>query len=147
MARVIKSVRINAPVKTVFDVVTEPDNWTRYVTSLVSVTHRSDDLPRKGSTFRWEYRMMGVKFTGKGEVSEHTKNKRFGLKLTGKATITEGYEFTDNGDGTTELKVSVEYEMPGEMMQAIMDTKLVQKLNALDSKAVMDKIKMICEAV
>lgn len=146
MSKVHKSVIINAPVGKVFSFVTAPENWTRYVTSLVAVTDQSPDLPAKGGTFKWQYKMMGVKMSGKGEVSESVKNKVFGLRLTGKASINEHYEFESNPDGTTTLKVGIDYEMPGEMMQAIANSKLVEKLNAMESKNVLDKIKAMCEA-
>lgn len=145
MPTVTKSIQINAPVKKVFDFVTKPDNWTRYVTSLVAVKDMSANIPSAGSTFNWEYKMMGLRFSGKGEVTDYAKNKSFGMSLLGRATIKESYEFIDDGNSSTTLKVKIEYEMPGEMMKMIANTKLVEKLNAMESKAVMDKIKLMCE--
>lgn len=146
MSVISKSVKIKASPAHVFSVVTNPDNWTRYVTSLVAVKNMSSDIPAKGSTFTWEYKMMGLKFGGKGQVSESVKNKRFGLMLKGKATVIEGYDFIDNGDGTTTLDIKIDYQMPGAFAEALMSTKLVEKLNNLESKAVLDKIKLMCEA-
>lgn len=135
---------INAPVGKVFETVTEPSNWTRYVTSLVDVRDLSPDAPKKGSTFKWEYKMFGVKFKGKGTVTENIKNKSFGLSLEGKMPINESYEFADKGDGTTELTVKIEYNMP-EIMESIMPSKFIEKMNTLEAKNVLDKVKMLCE--
>lgn len=146
MPTINKSVKINATVGKVFRVVTEPENWTRYVTSLVAVTHLSKEAPATGSTFRWEYKMMGVRFSGKGEVTDNVKNKRFGLMLKGKATITEKYDFIKNEDGTSTLKINIEHDLPSALLNKMMDNALIRKLNNIESGHVLKKIKVMCEA-
>ncbi len=140
-----QSITINAPVSKVFDYVVTPENWTRYVTSLMDVTDLSDDVPAKGSTFSWVYKMMGLKFAGKGTVTENEKDKSFGLMLEGKHTIKEAYEFLDK-DGGAELKINIEYEIPGGVLGVIASKLIVEKLNNIEAKQVLDKIKTICEA-
>jgi len=135
---------INAPVDKVFEFVTDPSNWTRYVTSLVDVRDLSPDCPKKNSTFKWEYKMFGMKFKGNGVVIENIKNKSFGLSLEGKMPIKEHYDFVDKGDSTTELTVSIEYEMPP-VMEEFVPKKLIERVNNLEAKNVLDKIKMLCE--
>ena len=146
MAIIRKSVKINASAGKVFKVVTDPGNWTRYVTSLMAVTHLSKDAPGTGSTFRWEYKMMGVRFSGKGEVTENVRNRRFGLMLKGKATITEGYDFIPNEDGTTTLQINIEHDLPSALLNRMMDNALIRKLNNIESGHVLKKIKVMCEA-
>jgi len=136
---------INAGVGRVFNIVTNPENWTRYVTSLVDVRDLSPGAPKKGSTFNWEYKMMGARFKGKGTVTENVRNKSFGLHMEGRFPIRESYEFHDTGDGSTELTVKIEYGMPS-AMQKIVPEKLMEKLNQLEAKSVLDKIKTLCEA-
>ena len=140
-----KSISIDAPVSDVFKFVTSPDNWTRYVTSLVDVRNVSAGAPKKGSTFKWTYKMMGFRFIGDGEITAFTRNKAFGLVLKSRVTINESYEFIPEKDGVTELKIRVEYDMPGQVLEAISNNKLVQRLNAMESKNVLDKIKLMCE--
>jgi uncharacterized membrane protein len=147
MSVISKSIVIKAPVGKVFKFVTSPENWTRYVTSLVEVRNLSEDSPRKDSTFSWTYRMMGVKFSGKGAVTEYVKNKNFGLNLKSKVSITEHYDFLDAGDGSTNLKVRIDYEMPGEMLRIIADNRLVERLNNLEARNILEKIKVLCEGV
>lgn len=145
MPTVHKSVKINAPIEKVFTVVTAPDNWTRYVTSLVSVTDLSSGAPKKGSTFKWVYSMLGIKFSGKGEVSEYVRNKSFGLMLKGKAEVKESYDFASDSPSETTLDVKIEYTMPSAVVEAIMNNRLVAKLNQIESKNVLNKIKAMCE--
>ncbi|MDP2167773.1 MAG: SRPBCC family protein [Thermodesulfovibrionales bacterium] len=134
---------INAPVGRVFDIVTTPSNWTRYVTSLVDVKDLSPDMPKRGATFRWEYKMFGVRFKGKGVVTGHVRNKSFGLSLKGKFPIEESYDFIDKG-GSTDLTVKIEYAMPGKILSMVPD-KLIEKLNSIEARGVLDKIKTLCE--
>lgn len=145
MPEVSQSITINAPVGRVFEVVTTPSNWTQYVTSLTEVSNLSADAPSKGSTFAWEYKMMGVKFRGKGTVTENQRDRKFGLVLEGRFPIMESYDFRELEDGKTELGVSINYEMPGEMLKIISSSSLIEKLNQLESKNVLEKIKTLCE--
>jgi len=144
MAVVSKKVKINAPVSKVFGFVVDPQNWTRYVTSLVDVRDVSSSSAEKGTTFRWTYRMLGMNFSGNGEVVEHVKNKRFGMKMSGSFPIEESYSFTKVDEGT-ELAIEVKYEMPGRIMGVLANRGLVEKMNKKESDAVLSKIKMFCE--
>jgi uncharacterized membrane protein len=146
MSVINRTVVIKAPLKKVFDVVTSPDNWTRYVTSLVEVKDLSGNAPEEGLTFKWVYKMMGVRFSGRGTVTEFVRNKRFGLALKGKVVVNESYDFLDDGDGATTLKACIDYEMPNEVLKFIANSKLVEKLNNIESKNVLEKIKAMCES-
>lgn len=145
MSVINKSVAIKAPLGKVFDFVTSPENWTRFVSSLVEVRDLSPDAPAMGSTFRWTYKMMGLKFTGSGTVTEYSKNKRFGFAFKSKVPISEHYDFINRGDGVTELNVRVEFEIPGKVLKVFADSKLVERLNNLEARNILDKIKVMCE--
>lgn len=69
MANITRTIVIKAPVEKVFGFVTYPDNWTKYVTSLVDVRDVSSKGVEKGTTFAWQYRMLGINFGGKGTVT------------------------------------------------------------------------------
>jgi len=115
---VAESVRIHAPVAKVFDYVTDPDNWTKYVTSLVSVRDRSATAPEPAMTFAWTYRMLGINFTGTGEVTALRKNKAFGMRMQGAFPVEEHFRFEQDGSFTV-LTVRVEYEVPGKVLGVI----------------------------
>ena len=144
MANVEKKVVIKAPVAKVFGFVTNPENWTTYVTSLVDVRNVSSQTAEKGTTFNWTYRMLGMNFHGRGIVTENTKNKRFGLKMEGSFPITESYAFSQTDEGT-ELSIEVQYEMPGKIMNVVAKKGLVEKINKKESENVLNKIKLLCE--
>ncbi len=145
MPIVTKKVTINAPLSKVFEFVTNPDNWTRYVTSLIEVKELSSPNYEQGTTFKWTYRMLGMNFHGVGRVTENVKNRRFGLKMEGNFPILETYTFTKI-EGGTELHTEVQYEMPGKIMSVIANRGLMEKVNKKEAENVLSKIKMFCEA-
>lgn len=144
MAAITRKITISAPLDKVFSFVTSPDNWTKYVTSLVDVRDLSSPKVEKGTTFAWQYRMLGINFGGKGTVTENVINEKFGMKMEGGFPITENYAFR-KVDGGTELSVEVIYETPSKILQAVSKSGLVEKLNQKEADGVLEKIKILCE--
>ena len=144
MATIAKKIFINSPVGKVFSFVTSPDNWTKYVTSLTDVRDVSSQNVDPGTTFKWEYRMFGMNFRGKGQVIENIKNRKFGLKMEGSFPIVEKYTFTPVDDGT-ELLFELEYEVPGKLLGSIANRVVIEKLNKKEAANVLSKVKTFCE--
>ncbi|RMG70080.1 MAG: hypothetical protein D6710_07710 [Nitrospirae bacterium] len=144
MAVITRSVEVNAPLEKVFDFVASPENWTRYVTSLIAVENVSDIPIKAGTTFDWTYRMLGMDFKGKGKVLEYEKNSRFKMVMEGQFPITETYLF-DGDDKKTKLTVQIEYELPGKLLGVLADRVVVEKLNVKEADTVLDKVKTLCE--
>lgn len=144
MANITKKVYIKSTVEKVFSFVTSPDNWTKYVTSLTDVRDLSSPKLEPGTTFVWQYRMLGMNFGGKGHITENIANDRFGMKMEGGFPITESYTFTPV-DGGTELVVQISYEIPGKIMSTISKSAVIEKMNANEADGILDKIKTFCE--
>lgn len=144
MATIKEKITINAPVDKVFGFMTTPDNWTEYVTSLTNVSEVSSAGLEPGTTFTWEYRMLGVKLSGTGTVTDNTRNAVFGMKMTGAVPISEYYIFTPSGDDT-ELAIEITYELPGKVLEKIANSRIVEKLNQREAINVLEKIKLFCE--
>jgi uncharacterized membrane protein len=145
MARISKKIVIHSPVQEVFQFVTNPENWTRYVTSLTDVRDVSSQKVEAGTTFKWTYRMLGINSNGSGQVTENVKNKQFGMSMKGSFPIQESYTFTPVDSGT-ELSVEIEYEMPGRLLKAVANTSVVEKINMKEAVNVLGKIKLLCES-
>jgi ligand-binding SRPBCC domain-containing protein len=146
MAELSQSVKIEAPVQKVFAFVTNPANWTKFVTSLVDVSELSPEMPQAGATFAWEYKMLGLRFSGQGRVTEYEKDRSFAISMSGRFPITETYHFMPRGQGT-ELTVKIHYEVPEGIIGQIADKVLLERLNALEARNVLEKIKLLCEAL
>jgi uncharacterized membrane protein len=146
MAKISMKIVISSPVQKVFQFVTSPENWTKYVTSLTDIREVSSQKVERGTTFKWTYRMLGVNSNGRGHVVENIRNKEFALKMEGGFPIQEEYRFTPV-DGGTELSVKIEYEAPGRLLKAVTSTKLVEKINKKEAANVLGKIKLLCEGL
>ena len=144
MATIKRTIIINAPVEKVFSFMTTPDNWTRYVTSLTSVSDFSSEILEPGTTFIWEYRMLGVKMHGTGVVTDNMKNAVFGTKMAGTVPVSEHYTFTPSGDDT-ELAIEITYELPAKVLEKIANSSIVEKLNQKEALNILEKIKVFCE--
>ncbi len=145
MSQISQSININAPLSKVFDYVSNPENWTRYVTSLVDVRNMSDDTPAAGMTFDWTYRMLGVNNDGKGRIVDFEKDKKIAMEMEGSFPIKETYSF-EGDDTSTDLKFEINYDVPGKVLGVIADKLVVERLNVKEAVAVLNKIKDICEA-
>jgi ligand-binding SRPBCC domain-containing protein len=146
MPHITRSIKIKAPLKKVFDYVTTPENWTAYVLSLVDVRNVSDTPPKKGTTFGWTYRMLGINFRGKGTITAYTKNKKFAMQMEGSFPIKETYLFEGDSENTT-LTAEIEYDMPGKVLGVLSKSKVIEKMNAKEAAAVVQRLKDICEAL
>lgn len=145
MAQITQSIRINASLATVFEYVTKPENWTRYVTSLVDVRNISDNVPKAGTTFEWTYRMLGINNDGKGRIVEFEQGKKFAMEMEGSFPIKETFDFKGDSE-STELTFGIKYDVPGKVLGVIADKLVVERLNVKEAVAVLNKIKDICEA-
>lgn len=144
MATIKRTITIDAPVEKVFNFMTTPDNWTRYVNSLTNVGDFSSDALAPGTTFTWEYRMLGVKMHGTGTVTEFLKNRVFAMKMAGTVPVSEHYTFTPSGDAT-ELAMAMTYELPAKVLEKIASSSIAEKLNQKEAQNVLEKIKVFCE--
>ena len=144
MPNVKHAIVINAPVDKVFGFVTNPDNWTKYARSLEDIRDVSSKAVEKGTTFAWQYRMLGMHFDGKGMVTENVKNEKFGMMMEGGLPVTENFGFK-KVNGGTELDVEVIYDIPGKLMQLLTENPVADKVNRKVAEGVLEKIKTYCE--
>ncbi len=144
-SRISRSIRINAPVKKVFDYITKPENWARYVTSLVDIRNLSDEAPSSGMTFEWTYRMLGMNFDGMGRVVAYRRNKEFSLEMEGAFPVREVYTFEGDSKSTL-LTFKINYEVPGKILGVLANRLVIEKINIKEADTVLKKLKTICEA-
>ncbi|MDA8170071.1 MAG: SRPBCC family protein [Nitrospiraceae bacterium] len=146
MSTLSRTIGIRARVDDVFEFVTDPKNWKSFVSGLLDVREISPGGLQKGSVFVWEYSMMGMRLSGRGEVTGFEKNRKFGLSLAGKFPITERYEFIERPEGT-ELAVEIDYEMPEDILGKTAGRNLVEQYNEIEATCSLDKLKLLCEAL
>ena len=144
MSHIEKKIIINAPVEKVYQFITNPENWTRYVNHLMSVRDISSPRLQKGTTFRWTYRKFGINLHGSGEVTENIKNHRFGLSMQGVVPVKERYTFAPDKKGTV-LYADIKYGIPQKVINIISKAPIIEKINKKDADNVLGRIKILCE--
>lgn len=142
MAKVKKSIRINAPVGKVFDYLADQKSQPDWIPSMVEVWDTSE--PALGSKFKWKYKMAGVLLEGKTEVTELVQNKR--LRTVSSGAVSSDWLFLlEAKNGGTELELTIEYTVPVPVLGKLAE-KIVLKRNEREADLAMENIKVTLEA-
>jgi coenzyme Q-binding protein COQ10 len=143
MAKITKSIFINAPIEKVFNYHTDPNNNTEYWPSMVEVKDIVDH-PVGGKKFNWVYKMAGVRFEGTTTPIEYIPNKRLVVESTGGIESTFVYDYEPEGGGTR-LSMEVDYRVPVPVLGKLAGS-FILKTNEREADTVLANIKDICEA-
>jgi uncharacterized protein YndB with AHSA1/START domain len=111
MAKVERSIQINAPVEKVYDYLVDPNNLPEIWPSLVEVKDIQRSPGGEVSSYKWTYKMAGMRFEGTTEITELVPNQRLIIKDSGgiQGTRTTTIQPVDDG---TRLAVEQEYTVP-----------------------------------
>ncbi len=143
MAKVEKTITINAPVEKVFDYIDQPTNLPEIWPSLMEIKD-VQTLPNGGHTDRWVYKMAGMRFEGTTEGIEHVTNQRIVSKTKGGVKSTQTWVFQPEAGGT-KVTFEVEYNIPipvlGKLAEAI-----VVKMNDREGDSILANLKTRMEA-
>lgn len=137
MAKVERSITINAPVKKVFAYITDPANRMEWLPSTTDVR----DITGLGVGQRWgyTYKMAGISLKGENEVIEFTSNQRYVHKSTGGVVSTWTYTFNPEAD-STQLSLVIEYTIPVPVLGKMAE-RLVLQRNEREADFAMASIK------
>ncbi len=129
MPKVERSVTINAPVKKVFDYIANPENQPEWLPGSVEVKDINLTEERVGSTYKYVYKLAGIRLEGEDITEEFIPNKRIVTRSEGGIESRWTYTFEPYNDGT-KAGVSVEYTIPipvlGKLAEAIA-LKLIER--------------------
>jgi uncharacterized membrane protein len=133
-----KSVTISAPLEQVFDYVADRSHLPTIWPSLIDLT----DLKRQssgGSTFKYTYKMAGLRLEGMGEDSEYVAKQHIVSKLTGGLEGTLTFRFESVGT-STKVHVAVAYTPPTLLTRKVGEPFLAQ-LNEHEAELVLRNLK------
>ncbi len=109
MAKVERSMTINAPVEKVFAYIDDPMNELEWFPGLMEIR----DATGKGvsARSRFVYKMIGIRLEGESTVTEHIPNERIVTQSKGGIISTWTWTFKPE-NGRTRLTVVVDYTIP-----------------------------------
>ena len=143
MARIEKTITINAPVEKVFDYVDDPTNLPEIWPSLIDVMD-VERLPAGGTKFRWRYKMAGVRVEGTSEAIEFVVNQRTVSRNEGGVSSTITWVFEPE-DGGTKVTNAVDYAVHVPVLRKLAESFLV-RVNENEAEMILANLKARMEA-
>jgi uncharacterized membrane protein len=137
MAKVERSITINAPVEKVFNYIEDPMNNPEWVPSVMEATDVSGS--GVGQHHRWKYKMAGVLLKGETTVTEYIPNERIVSQIKGGVTSTWIQSFKTQ-DGGTIMELDIEYTIPIPVLGKLAE-KIVLKRNEREADLAMTNVK------
>ena len=142
MARVERSVTINAPVEKVFSYTADPSSEPEYIPGSTEV--REITGLGVGQRWAWTYKMAGIPLKGESEVIECVQNERYVQQSKGGIVSTWTHTFKAE-DGGTRLDLVIEYTIPVPVLGKIGE-RLVLRQNEREADLAMATLKDILES-
>jgi uncharacterized membrane protein len=143
MAKVEKTITINAPVERIFSYVNEPTNLLEIWPSMVEAKD-VQRLPNGGNSFGWVYKMAGVRIEGTSEDTEVIANQRVVSKTTGGIESTITWMFQPEAGGT-KVTFEAEYTVPIPLLGKVAEAFIV-KANEGEAELILANLKARMEA-
>ncbi|NIS79292.1 MAG: hypothetical protein GTO14_03520 [Anaerolineales bacterium] len=143
MAKIDRTVTINAPVEKVFQFIEEPTNFPEVWPSMVAVKD-VEPLPTGGRRFSWVYKMAGLSLEGASETTEYVENQRLVSETKGGIQSKFVWSFAPEGEGT-KLHVDIEYTVPVPVLGKLAEGVIV-KMNEREAGILLANIKDRLEA-
>jgi len=109
MATIRRSIKIRAPVERVFDYVADPTHLPEIWPSMVAI--RNVQVQATGSSFDWDYKLLGMRIHGHSDAVELVKNERQVTRSVKGIPNTFRWLFASQG-GETEVTIEVDYVVP-----------------------------------
>lgn len=139
MAKISRSIEIDAPVERVYAFMTDPNNMPEVWPSMVEVSNvqTKDDGSHE---FDWVYKMAGARFHGHASASEVEKNRRVVSKNASGIPSTFEYTYESLGSGRSSLKIDCEYEIPGRLLSKLGEPFL-KRINEHEAEVLLKNVK------
>jgi len=138
MAKLTKTIVINAPVEKIFDYLDDPYNLPGIWPGLTEVSDVGR-LPNGGVCYKYVYTIAGIRVEGYSEDTEHIQNVRTVSKSSGgvDSVATVNFEPVDSG---TSVTVITEYAVPLPILGKLAEAMIV-KLSEQDAEALLANLK------
>ena len=111
MPKIEKSIAINAPVKKVFDYFSNAELMPEWMPGMVEVKDIKSTKDGIGSTYKWVYKMAGMRFKGESITEEYVSEKKTVTRTKGGINSLWTWNFEPHNNGT-KIDLVVDYTIP-----------------------------------
>ncbi len=139
MPKIEKSITINAPLEEVFPYINDPNNFPEIWPSMVEVKEVNQVPEGVGSSWKWVYKMAGMRFKGSSEVTEFFANHRIIYKHKGGIAATSSVEVKPV-DGGTKYTAVIEYTVPIPLLGKLAEA-FIRRLNENEMDVLLSNLK------
>jgi len=139
MPKIERSVTINAPVKKIFDYIADPKLQVEWLPGMIEVKDIKSTKEVVGSTYKFSYKVAGMRFEGEDIVEEYIPNKKMVTRSKGGIESSWTWNFEPYND-KTKVEVIVEYKVPIPVLGKIAEA-LVLKQNQREADHALANIK------
>ncbi len=143
MARVEKSILINAPLEKIFAFVSDPANLPSVWPALEQVTNVTP-AANGGSSSDYVYNMGGMRFSGHSEAIDFVPNTRLATRSKAGIENTVTWSFAPEGGGTR-VTFMADYSVPVPLLGKLAEALLVRQ-NEQQAETVLANLKAKMEA-
>ena len=141
MAKVKRSIIVNAPVEKVYNYLADQKSQTDWMPSMVEIWDAKE--PKVGETYKWKYKMAGILLEGETTVVELVPNKRIGTQSKG-AVASDWLFVLEEKEGGVEVEMNIDYTIPIPVLGKMAE-RIVLKRNEREAELAMENIKAILE--
>jgi uncharacterized membrane protein len=143
MAKLERSITINAPAAKIFDYINVPTNLPQIWPSMLEAKD-VQRLSNGGNSFRWVYKMAGMRFEGTSEDIECVANERLVSETRGGIESTIIWMLQPE-DGGTKVTFEAEYTVPIPLLGKLAEAFIVRQ-NEHEAEALLANLKARMEA-
>ena len=144
MPIVENEVIINAPVQEIYDYVSKPNNLLQIWPSLLEVTHQTL-LPNGGYSYRWKYKMSGIRLSGIGESIEVEPNVILKTRNIGDFDSIATFKF-QSSNIRTRVNLAFDYKLPMLLLVSNqLSENIILRMNAKEAGLLLDNLRIIFE--
>jgi uncharacterized membrane protein len=138
MAKIEKTIFVNAPVEKVFAYMADPMHQLEIWPSMQEVKN-VQHFPDGGHSFDWVYKMAGLRFEGHTETTEFVENQRVVART--KSGISSTFVWTYQPEhGGTRVNVAVDYSIPGNILGRLSEP-IIHKMNEQEGETILANLK------
>ena len=147
MARLTKSIMIDAPAAQVYAFAHDPRHWAEWFTALSGPQDLTGD-GSPGTIGEFTYKMAGIHFPITITVDETSEQPGYYVcKTSFTGPIAGSQVFTYTLKGTqTEVAADVEYTVPGKALGRIADHLVIERMEEHAAENVLANLKALVEA-
>jgi len=125
MAKMEKTIVINAPAEKIFNYIADPANLPSIWPSMEQIKDIVS-LPSGGTSFKWVYKMAGMRIDGASDTIGFIANQRIITKSKSGIENTFTWKFQAEAGGT-QVNLEVEYTVPVPVLGKLAEAVIIRQ--------------------